>query len=75
MHHLNAIEGVWKMLREYLEAHAPDGVEARPDFLRRLHGAVRHLNASQHDELLHLCQNQQERAADVLALSGARTKW
>ena len=72
---LNAIEGVWKMLREYLAAHAPDGVEARADFLRRLHGAVRHLNASHHDELLHLCQNQQERAADVLTLSGARTKW
>lgn len=72
---LNAIENVWNLLRTYLEENAPSRMESRPDFLRRLHGAVRHLNTTKREELLYLCRNQQERARDVLAGSGARTRW
>jgi transposase len=71
----NAIENVWSLLRTYLEENAPAGQEGRSDFVRRLHGAVRHLNTTRRDELSHLCHNMKERADAVLKLKGARSKW
>ena len=51
--------------------------ESRDKFIARLRAGIRWLSASRHDELLYLCNNQKERAADVLAGSppGARAKW
>ena len=72
---LNAIEGVWGLLRDYLESNSPGGLETRAKFLLRLHGAVRHLNATCANDLLKLCRNQQDRARDVLANKGSRTRW
>jgi hypothetical protein len=43
--------------------------------VRRLHGAVRHVNTTRRSELLHLCRNMPQRADDVLKLKGARSKW
>ena len=72
---LNAIEGVWHLLRQHLDAGAPAGKESRPEFVQRLRGAVRSLNTTHRGTLLTLCTNQQTRAQDVLALEGALTKW
>ena len=72
---LNAIESVWQMLRQRLNENTPDGQESRRDFVRRLCGAAAWLNANEHDQLRLLCTNQKARAADIIRLSGAKTKW
>ena len=72
---LNAIEGVWRLLRQRLNENTPDGQESRRDFVRRLCGAAAWLNASEHGQLRLLCTNPKARAADIICLSGAKTKW
>ena len=72
---LNAIEGVWRLLRQRLNENTPDGQESRRDFVRRLCGAAAWLNANEHDQLRLLCTNQKARAADIIRLSGTKTKW
>ena len=72
---LNAIEGVWRLLRERLDENAPAGRESRREFVRRLCGAAAWLNAHKREQLRFLCTNQKSRAADLLRLSGAKTKW
>jgi hypothetical protein len=74
---LNAIENVWKKLRDRLVASEPQAIETRPEFLTRLRRAVTWLNEGQHDELLHLCNNLKERARAVLNAHppGGKTKW
>ena len=72
---LNAIENAWKMLRERLDDTMPEMLESRDEFISRLRNAVRWVNVHRRRELLHLCSNQKERAADVLKLDGARTVW
>jgi hypothetical protein len=72
---LNAIENVWALLKSCLADSAPTELESRSTFLRRLQRAFAHLNAKKASELRRLCNNQLERADDVLKLKGARTKW
>ena len=69
---LNAIEGWWRVLRERLEMTAPEEMETRARFLLRLRRTVSWLNAHMLDNV---SRNQKARAADVLQLEGARTKW
>jgi len=70
---LNHIEGVWHLLRQELDAHAPSAREARGEFLARLRSTVGRMNAS--GAFVGLAANQKERAADVLRLKGAKGPW
>ena len=72
---LNAIEGAWHLLRQRLEQTEPDEIEGRAEFLARLRRNVRWLNEHQAEALQEMCCNQKKRAADVLQLNGAKTKW
>ena len=72
---LNAIEGWWKVLRDRLELTAPEDFESRETFLVRLRRTVHWLNENRREDALTLATNQKERAQDVLALEGAKTKW
>ena len=72
---LNAIEGWWRVLRERLEMTAPEEMETRARFLLRLRRTVSWLNAHRRHDALTVSRNQKARAADVLQLEGARTKW
>ena len=63
------------MLRGRLEMTAPKERETRAQFLLRLRRTVRWLNEHMRDNALLLSRNQKARAADVLKLEGARTKW
>ena len=71
----NAIENIWKLLRERLYATLPEGMESREDFIVRLRNAVSWLKRNRRDQMLYLSTNQKERARDCLLLEGARTKW
>eukprot|EP00973_Karenia_brevis_P022192 3054071-Karenia_brevis.AAC.1 len=57
---LNAIEGMWKIVRERMYAMEPDEFESRADFLARLRRAVHWLNDNNWDHQLYLCCNQKE---------------
>ena len=72
---LNAIEGIWALLRQRLQATDPADYEDRPSFLIRLRRCVAWLNENKFEQMVYLCTNQKERADDVLKLSGAKTKW
>jgi len=72
---LNAIEGVWRLLRQRLNENAPAGQESRRYIVRRLCVAAAWLNAKEHDQLRLLCTNQKSQAADMIRLSGAKTNW
>ena len=71
----DAIEGWWRVLRDRLEMTALEEMETRAQFLFRLRSTVRWLNEHMRDNALLLSRNQKARAADVLKLEGARTKW
>ena len=72
---LNAIEQVWHLLRQMLDASAPEIIESRSEFLIRFRKAVRALNTKCRAQLLAMCSDQQDRAREVLRLHGARTAW
>ena len=72
---LNAIEGAWNLLRQRLEATEPDAIESRPEFLARLRRTVSWLNVHQAAAMRAMCTNQKKRAAEVLELGGAKTRW
>ena len=72
---LNAIEGVWHLLRQLLDEEAPDKRETRSQFLARLRQTAAWMNKHRKDDMLKLCTNQRTRARDVQLLKGARTKW
>ena len=73
----NAIENVWKMLREELLQTLPQGVEKRGEFVARLHKCVEYLNKHRKEEMIKLSRNQKQRARDCLDSTppGSRTKW
>ena len=73
----NAIENVWKMLREEVWRTLPLGVEKRDAFITRLNKCVAHVNKHRRPEILRLSRNQKERAQDCLdgTPPGSRTKW
>ena len=70
---LNHIEGAWHLLRQELDKRAPTGRENRAQFLCRLRATVARMNKS--GDFADIAHNHKERAADVLALKGAKTKW
>ena len=72
---LNAIENIWRLLRERLYETMPTTLESRDGFVKRLRAAVRWLNWNKQEAMWYLCTNQKERAQDVLNLDGARTAW
>ena len=73
----NAIENVWKLLRERLAETLPRGKETRDHFVTRLELATAWLNRYKAEELKYLSTNQKERAHDCLSMKppGSRTKW
>lgn len=72
---LNAIEGVWNLLRQLLDKSAPDVRETRARFLVRLRRQVHTLNRKHRKELKEMSTNQKVRAVAVLKLKGAKTCW
>jgi hypothetical protein len=72
---LNAIEGVWRLLKERLEATEPEGVETRAEFLARLRRSVNWLNEHKEEDMLNMCTNQKVRAKEVLERGGAKCSW
>ena len=72
---LNAIEGVWRLLKDRVLDTTPKDVEMRAEFLTRLRRQVHWLNDVMHDDLMKLCTNQKERGRDIEKLHGAKCKW
>ena len=73
----NAIENVWKLVRDRLDETLPQGLETRDRFVRRLRTAIAWVNKNKAAELEYLSRNQKERANDCLRMrpKGSRTKW
>jgi len=73
----NAIENVWKLLRERLHTTLPVGLETRDAFIDRLRKAVSWLNRNKESSLWHFARNQKERCRECLQLKppGGRTSW
>ena len=62
-------------LRQRLDASAPEKIETRGMFIRRLRRTVTWMNDNLADDGRHLCTNQKERAAEILLLKGAKCKF
>lgn len=73
----NAIENVWKMLREEVWKTLPLGAEKRDAFISRLQKCVAHMNKHRKKEIVKLSRNQKQRAQDCLDSTppGSRTEW
>ena len=73
----NAMENVWKILKDRLEETMPTKLEYREEFLQRLHAAVRWANKNKKDHLWRLSTNQKKRASACLAQKppGGRTSY
>ncbi len=72
---LNAIENAWALLRQRLGDTEPADRETREAFLLRLRAAVAWINRNQKYSLETFSSNQKDRAREVIALAGGRTKW
>ena len=72
---LNVIEGVWARLRALLAEREPEKRETRSNFVKRLRRTVNWMNANKKTNMRKLCRNLKERARDVIALGGAKSKW
>ena len=72
---LNAVETAWRELRARLNETMPTGRELRSEFLARLRRAVAWVNTHRCDLFKELCTNQKERAREVVAAKGGRTKY
>ena len=73
----NAIENAWDTLKKRLDETLPVNLEARAEFVARLHAAARLVNTTRVGRLRYLSTNQKERARDCLKTKprGGRTKW
>ena len=71
---LNPIEVAWRELRARLSQTEPARRETRGEFVARARRAVSWVNRNRADLLKRLCASQKQRARDVIAASGARTK-
>ena len=69
---LNAIEGVWHMLKARMLETEPEALESRAEFVLRLRRQASWLNDTKGDELLTLCTNQKKRVREVEHLKGAK---
>jgi len=72
---LNAIEGMWGVLRQRLEATEPREFEDRAAFLARLRRCVTWLNENKSDEALKMCTNQKLRAKEQRRRNGVGFNW
>ena len=72
---LNAIEGVWKLLRERLEATQLAERETREQFVRRLYAARDYVNKHYRSTLRTLSRNQKVRAQDLVDNDGHHIDW
>ena len=72
---LNAVEGVWRLSRERIEAIESPEFEDRAAFLVHLRWCVAWLNDCKGEHMMMLCINQKVRARDVQANEGAKTEW
>ena len=72
---LNAIEGVWRLLRERIEAIESQEFEDRAASGVHLRRCVAWLNDCKGEHMLMLCTNQKVRARGVQANEGAKTEW
>ena len=72
---LNAIEGIWQMLKARMLSSEPETFESRADFLVRLRRQVTWLNENKCEEMLALCTNQKDRGKEVEELGGAKCHW
>ena len=72
---LNAVEGVWRLSRERIEAIEPPEFEDRAAFPVHLRRCVAWLNDCKGEHMLMLCTKQKVRARDVQANEGAKTEW
>ena len=70
---LNHIEGVWHLVKQEMDKLAPAGRETRGAFLARLRRTVAKMNKA--GDFDHIAFNHTERAADVIKLKGAKSKW
>ena len=71
---LNAIEAAWREVRARLADTEPDSMETRDRFIVRLRAAVAWVNVRRRAYLVKICTDQKERARDVIALNGSRTR-
>ena len=71
----NAIENMWKLLRQRLATTLPQGLEKRELFIIRLMEACKWVNRNQRDQIYRLSRNQKERCRDCQLLKGGRTTW
>ena len=72
---LNPIETVWREIRARLNDTEPQKMEARKVFLQRLRNAVAWVNTSRSNLLKELCEDQKDRAKEVLERKGGRTSF
>ena len=72
---LNAIEGVWHLLKKRMLETEPEDMETRAVFLTRLRRQANWLNDVRRDLLLELCTNQKQRGREIEELRGAKCKW
>ena len=73
----NALENVWKTLKDQLDEALPKHLETRDEFIARLHKAVSWVNRNRADQLWFYSTNQKQRARGGLATksTGSRTGW
>ena len=73
----NAIENVWKILRDRLMDTLPVALESRTAFIKRLRDAVKWVNQNRAGQLRRFSTNQRERAEECLKQKpkGGRIKW
>ena len=72
---LNAIEGMWSLLREGIEAIESQEFEDRAASGVHLRRCVAWLNDCKGEHMLMFCTSQKVRARDVQANEGAKTGW
>ena len=65
----NAMENVWKILKDRLDETMPTKMEYREEFLQRLRAAVKWANKSCKDQLWRLPTDQKKRASACLKAS------
>ena len=72
---LNAIEGVWFMLKQRMLNTAPLAFECRAEFLFRLRRQVAWLNSNKRQEFLRMGTNQKTRVVAEDSLDGAKRQY
>ena len=72
---LNPIETAWRELRSRLRDTQPVNMEPRAEFVARLRSAAIWVNRNRAEYLMHICNDQEERAHAVRATNGSRTRY